>query len=527
MELIVHLQDHNSLTTALNQGVGGVVVRVPESPDSPLWSQLADWRAAAGKRGLRFYLVWDARLTEADLPQVAAKLAAVARLDPDGLQLRDLGLVSEARRLQPHLSLIAAANWGAHNSPGVRLAESLGFTRVVLEGPVNLKDLALLGRQTALPLAVSLPPACQGYASLCLLEEYLNGSCQTCCLARSQNFTPAALLAALETFSGLCQLGLPAVQIDAGLFAPANLAQVIELFQSVAQASPLERPQVLGAIRQVLEAFGETLVRSQPPAETLPDPPAPTPAPSRRSTSRPEFTNPRRVWLEARDYAEALALSRQWREPLLLSLTPDNYATFLKDHRRWGPRRLLWRLPPALRESSLAFYQKALETLGAGGYNRFVAGDWGAVALIGTMGGQIYGDQTLGVRNSSAVKAARTVKVTRVCLPPTPHPVRRRDLLKAAPPASFWGYLYQVPPLVRCPGPPPGLLPRADLRWVSDNAPGNSTLIAKSPLDLRHRGTWLKDQGIFPLVVALAHSSALRDQLPAWLGHRPRSAPGK
>jgi collagenase-like PrtC family protease len=527
MELIVHLQDHDSLTTALKQDVGGVAVRVPESPDSPRWSELAAWRVAAGKRGIRFYLVWDARLTEADLSQVAAKLTAVARLDPDGLQLRDLGLVSEARRLQPRLPLIAAANWGAHNSPGVRLAESLGFTRVVLEGPVNLKDLALIGRQTGLPLAVALPPACQGYASLCLLEEYLGRPCETCCLSRSQNFTPQHLLAALETFSGLCQLGLPAVQIDAGLFDPANLAQVIELFQSVAQASPLERPKVLAAIRQVIEAFGESLVRSQPPTAILPDPPALTLAPSRRRAPRPEFTNPRRVWLEARDYPEALALSRQWREPLLIALTPDNYAAFLQDHRRWGPRRLLWRLPPVLRESSLAFYQKALETLGAGGYKRFVAGDWGGVALIGAMGGQVYGDQTLGVHNSWAVKAARTVKVTRVCLPPTPYPERRRDLLKATPPASFWGYLYQVPPLALCPGPAPGLLPREDLRWVSDNAPGNSTLIAKSPLDLRHRGTWLKDQGIFPLVVALAHSSLPRGQLPVWLSPRPRPALGK
>jgi collagenase-like PrtC family protease len=527
MELILHLRDHESLTTALKQGVGGVAVPIPESLDSPLWSELADWRAATRKNDVRFYLIWDARLTEADLPQVADKLAAVARLEPDGLQLRDLGLVAETRRREPRLPLIAAANWGAHNSPGVRLAEALGFSRVVLEGPVNLKDLALIGRQTALPLAVALPPACQGYASLCLLAEYLGGACETYCLSRAHNFTPQHLLAALETFSGLCQLGLAAVHLNAGLFAPASLGRVLELFQSVAQASPLERPKVLAAIRQVVEAFGKTLLRPQPPPVILSDPPAPTLAPSRREAAPPEFRNLRRVWLQTRDYAEALVLARQWREPLLLSLTPENYAAFLKDHRRWGPRRLLWRLPPVIRESSLAFYQKALETLAAGGYNRFVAGDWGAVALVGGVGGQIYGDQTLGVRNSLAVKAARAVKVTRICLPPTPQPERRRDLLKAAPPASFWGYLYQMTPLVRCPGPAPGVLPREDLRWISAKGNDTSVLIAKTPLDLRHRGVWLKDQGIFPLVVALAHSSVPLGQLPAWLTPRPRSAPGK
>ena len=85
---------------------------------------------------------------------------------------------------------------------------------------------------------------------------------------------------------------------------------------------------------------------------------------------------------------------------------------FLQEHRHWGPRRLIWRLPPAIPESALAFYQKALETLGQGGYNRFVAGDWGAVALVGAAGGQVYGDQTLGVRNSWSVKAVREFKVS-------------------------------------------------------------------------------------------------------------------
>ena len=95
-----------------------------------------------------------------------------------------------------------------------------------------------------------------------------------------------------------------------------------------------------------MEAFGESLLKSQPPAEPLADPPAPSPSPSRRGAPRPEFPGRRRVWVEARDYPEALALSREWREPLLIALTQENYALFLKDHRRWEARRLIWRLPP-------------------------------------------------------------------------------------------------------------------------------------------------------------------------------------
>jgi collagenase-like PrtC family protease len=525
MELVVHIQDQESLAVILEQDKAAVAVPLPRNPEAQVWSQLMDWRAAVQQRGLKFYLIWDGLLREEELPGVAEKLAEVARLNPDGVQLRDLGLVKEARRLHPSLPLHAAANLGVHNSPGVRLAESLGFSRVVLEGPVSLKDLALMRRQTNLPLAVSLPPFCQGYASLCLLEEYLTSNCETCCLSRSEHFTSKILMESMETFSGLCQLGVEAVQIQSEFFSSNSLGQVIRLYQSLVEATPMERPRVLAAVRQVLEAFGEGLVRSQPSMETA-NALMPQRSPSRQSLFRPEIPGRGRIWLEARDYAEAMALSRGWREPILIVLKPDNYTAFLQDHRRWGPRRLIWRLPPTIMESSLSFYLKALETLIQGGYSRFVAEDWGAVALIRDAGGQVYGDQTLGVRNSWALRAARQLRVARVCLPPGPAPERWQELLQAAPTGSFWGYLYQVVPLARCPGEPPGLLPREDLRWISED--GMAILDRKIPLDLRDRGTWLKQQGIFPLVAALPHSPVPWGQLPDWLNPRPgKSLQGK
>ena len=168
----------------------------------------------------------------------------------------------------PNLPLQAAGNFGTHNSPGLRLAATLGFTRVVLAGPISLKDLALMRRQTAMPLAVALATGCQGYAGFCLMEEYLGLSCDTCCLARPED--AGTLMAALETFSGLCQLGVEAVQLRGELFAPASLAQVIGLYQSVAPASPMERPRVLAAARQVLAAFGETSGCPLRPRKPLP-----------------------------------------------------------------------------------------------------------------------------------------------------------------------------------------------------------------------------------------------------------------
>ncbi|PIU53218.1 MAG: hypothetical protein COS90_07345 [Deltaproteobacteria bacterium CG07_land_8_20_14_0_80_60_11] len=524
MELVVSIQNRESLATALDRGVGGVAARLPRNPDSRVFSELAEWRDAARQHGVRFYLTWDWLVRERELAGAPDRLAAVARLAPDALQLRDLGLVREAHRRYPHLSLQAAGNFGVHNSPGVRLAATLGFSRVVAAGPISLKDLALMRRQTAMPLAVTLTTGCQGYAGLCLMEEYLGVSCDACCLARPQD--AGTLMATLETFSGLCQLGIEAVHLRGELFAPASLARVIGLYQSVATASPMERPRVLAAARQVVEAFGETIRMSLPPPGTPPGPPVYPLPPSQRSvqsSSRPGLLGRGRIWLEARDYAEAAALSREWREPLLLALTSDNYAAFLQEHRHWDPRRLLWRLPPAIPESALAFYQKALETLRQGGYNRFVAGDWGAVAMVGAAGGQIYGDQTLGVRNSWSLETARDSKVNRVCLPPGHRSDHWQEILAAAPSGSFWSYLYRCAALAVCPEDAAALTPPENLRWMVED--GKALLCLKAPQNLHDLENWFKQQSILPLVVALPHSPRPRGQLPPWLVSRPQDRP--
>ena len=169
------------------------------------------------------------------------------------------------------------------------------------------------------------------------------------------------------------------------------------------------------------------------------------------SRERPRTApGPSRIWLEARDYAEAIALAPAWREPLILQLTPENYHAFLAQYRQWDRRRLIWRLPPLIRESALSFFQQAITTLKQGDFSRFIAGDWGAVALVRQAGGEIYGDQTLGVRNSLAVIAARDLTVSKVCLPLGRGPGDWQELLQAAPRGSFWGYLYQLPALAVC-----------------------------------------------------------------------------
>ena len=113
MELMVSINNQETLAIALDRGVGGVAVRLPRDPDSQVFSELADWRDAARQQGCKFYLTWDWLVRERELAGVPDMLAAVARLDPDALQLRDLGLVREARRRYPDLPSRPPATLGS------------------------------------------------------------------------------------------------------------------------------------------------------------------------------------------------------------------------------------------------------------------------------------------------------------------------------------------------------------------------------------------------------------------------------
>ncbi len=514
MELIVRVHDEETLGAALEAGAGAVAVPLPRAPvPATWWTGARVWQRAAREQGCRFHLAWEHLVQEPELPEALDLLGASAGLNPDALVLRDPGLTLEARRRFPGLPVHAAGTWGLQNSPGLHLAASLGLARTVLESPLSLKDLALLRRQSSLALEVVLP-SCRGYASLCLLEEYLKVPCVVCGAPRPQGGMEEALLASLEALSGLRQLGVEAIQVRGDYFPEGSLPLVLRLYLSVWEAPAAERPGFLAAARDVLAAFAPRTEDHHPPGaqETRAKPPRWIPSEPKRLTG----AVPRGLWMEARGYAEAEVLARAWREPILLKLTQENYAAFLPGYRRWGPRRLAWRLPAVLPESSLAFYRKALETLRQAGYSRFVAGDWGAVALVKAAGGEVLGEQTLGVRNSLALDLARQWGVNRICLPPARDPQDWQPLLKAAPPGRFWAYLFQVPPLAVCSGAaatgstPPGL------RWVNE---GSLSLLCKEiPEHLEREGRLLAAAGVSPLVVALPRSGLPWGRVPVLSG---------
>jgi collagenase-like PrtC family protease len=530
MDLFGQINSWEALDAALTAGVSGVTVDLPGRANQAWWSTAAAWQAVVRDRGVRFQLQWNRLIREEELSQARETLAQVAAFQPDALLLRDLGLCREARSKYPDLVLHAAATCGYHNSPGLRLAEGLGYRRVALAGSIPLKDLALMKRQTALPLEVVLPQPCLGY--LCLREEYLGAGCAACGqLSRGQAAAAASLMAVLELLPGLARLGVAAVRLGWVFSQDQPLQQISELCRLVEEASPAERPRLLAAAREAIIAWGTDFRLEFPAQEPQADKRlsglAVAAGSPKALRARPRSACAAgRVWLEARDCHEAALLAREGENPLILELNTENYAAFLGQYRRWHPRRLIWRLPPIIPEAALPFFQQALLTLKQGGFERFLAGDWGAVQLVREAGSQLYGEQTLGVRNSQARFAAADLGVFKVCLPPGRGPHDWQELVQAAPRGSFWGYLYHLPALMVCPRGEGDLSAPTGAKLRRRSIGDLTALIPEAAIKLESSCGWFKQKWVTPMVISLVHSNLPWGQVPGLARPPRRKKPG-
>jgi len=519
VELVVKVITGEALAAAVELGVGAVAVPLPLTADASWWGTAASWLAHARSRGVKFYLVWERLVRQDKRGQTAEILGAIARVEPDALVLRDLGVAREARRLYPGLTLHGAGGLGLHNSPGLGLGKAMGFSRVVLAVPVALKDLALMRRETDLALEVAVPPGGR-FPGLCFLEDFPDEAGLSGAFPEAGKGDSGWLAEALEMLPALAQLGVEAVQVGPEFSQAGLLKLVVPLFQAVLEATPVERPRVLAAAREVWAALGEGRETAAPRSEAV------STGKSFRASKGKEAAAPRllaealkkrgRVWLEARGYGEAAALAREWRGPLVVPLTPEDYRAFLPEHRRWEPRRLVWRLPALVREAGLTFYLQALKTLTQGGYRRFAAGDWGGVALARAAGGEVFGDQTLGLLNSWALNAARELGVARFCLPPGARLQEALELINLSQPESFWGYLYHFPALAVCPREGEAALPPrppagSGLRWAREGDLAVLCPEAAVPLtEVRLQ------QMVAPLVISLPRSGLPWGKVPPW-----------
>ena len=130
----------------------------------------------ARSNGKKVYLTLNTLVWEKELGNLFEELLALDKLRPDALIVQDAGVAAIVRKYFPALPLHASTQMGIHNSAGVKVAENLGFKRVILERQVTLNELREIVRNTPLELEVFLHGSlCCSLSGRCLLSHYLYG----------------------------------------------------------------------------------------------------------------------------------------------------------------------------------------------------------------------------------------------------------------------------------------------------------------------------------------------------------------
>ncbi len=234
--------------------------------------EVADMTAAAHERGRKLFVALNSLMKEDELAATVEALAALEHAGVDAVIIQDLGIWRVASRFFPDLRLHASTLMTIHNSAGVKQAQDMGFSRVVLAREMTLKEIRAVAARTAVELEVFIHGAmCFTYSGLCMFSSIYGGKsstrgrCVQPCRRRYQwagrkgTFFSMDDLDGLDFVEELGRAGINSLKIEGRLKPPHYVESVVRAYRAVLDL-PADADE--NARRSVMEEARELLAQS-------------------------------------------------------------------------------------------------------------------------------------------------------------------------------------------------------------------------------------------------------------------------
>jgi putative protease len=198
-------------------------------------AELPDAMKTLHKRGVRGYLTYNSLVFDSELDEAARGLEAIADAGVDAIIVQDLAVVKMARKIAPGLEIHGSTQMSITDAAGVRAAERLGVSRVVMARELSLDEIRKIRAQTDCQLEVFVHGAlCVSYSGQCFSSEAWGGrsanrgQCAQACRLPYQLQVDGAIeplgdaryllspgdLYAIEQIPELMEIGVSAVKIE-------------------------------------------------------------------------------------------------------------------------------------------------------------------------------------------------------------------------------------------------------------------------------------------------------------------------
>ncbi len=139
-------------------------------------SELPDVMRTLHRRGVKGFVTFNTLVFEHELKEAARTLGAIADAGADAIIVQDLGVLKMARHIAPDLEIHGSTQMSVTSADGVRLAQSLGATRVTLARELSLAEVRAIRGQTDCELEIFVHGAlCVAYSGQCFSSEAWGG----------------------------------------------------------------------------------------------------------------------------------------------------------------------------------------------------------------------------------------------------------------------------------------------------------------------------------------------------------------
>ncbi|NLT39554.1 MAG: U32 family peptidase [Clostridiales bacterium] len=128
-------------------------------------------------RGVRVYASFESLYSDSELRELGDDFVSVASAGVDAVRLGDPGAAIVARNVIPGVLLHASPSFCARTPGGIKLAASLGFSRVALGSGITADDLSALKNTLKAETEVTvLGSGCASVPGRCYLSSFLSGA---------------------------------------------------------------------------------------------------------------------------------------------------------------------------------------------------------------------------------------------------------------------------------------------------------------------------------------------------------------
>lgn len=196
--------------------------------------------------GVKVYITFNTNIKESEVELLGEYMKACADAKADAFIITDMACLVHASQFK--VPLHASTQMGIHELNGAKIAEKLGFTRVVLSREATLEDIKQIKKYTNLEVEYFVHGAlCVAFSGKCLLSALANGDsgnrgrCNQLCRLSYKNsingkdkyYLSPSDQCLISKLNELKKVGVDSLKIEGRLKAPHYVGAVVREYAKV------------------------------------------------------------------------------------------------------------------------------------------------------------------------------------------------------------------------------------------------------------------------------------------------------